>query len=400
MKTFSNFNFHMYTEIVFGRGVEAQTGTLIRKYGGSKVLFVYGSGSIKRSGLYDRIKASLREAGLPFAEFGGVKANPLRSHVEEGIRLADAEQVDFILGVGGGSAIDTGKAIALARANDGVYWPFYNGAKPPGMTPVGTVNTIAAAGSETSGSSVLVDDTETGFKRSLMYPDVCRPLFAVMNPELTYSVPAFQTGAGATDIFAHTYMRYFNPFDSYLGEQYCAATLRTVVKYASAAIENPTDYEARAELMLAAAFGHNDLTGIGRAAQPKGGEHALEHQLSGHYDTAHGAGLAVIMPSYLRYMANHGTEEQAARAAQFGVAVFGVEPDMRDVRGTALAGADALTAWLRSIGMPTTLKELGVPKEEVGEAVARVVKDTKGLIKGFMDLDAEAVATIYNTAAE
>jgi alcohol dehydrogenase YqhD (iron-dependent ADH family) len=400
MKTFSNFNFYMYTEIVFGKDTEAEVAALIRKYGGTKVLFVYGSGSVKRSGLHDRLTATLKDAGIPFAELGGVKANPTRSLVEEGIKLASAEGVDFFLGVGGGSSIDTAKAIALAIANNGEYWQFYNGVKPPKMAPVGAVCTIAASGSETSGSTVLVDDIGTGFKRALMYPDICRPVFAVMNPELTYTVPAFQTGAGAADVFSHTYMRYFNVVSSYLGDQYCAATLRTIVKYTPIAIAAPTDYEARAELMLSASFAHNDFTGIGRAYAPKGGEHPLEHQLSGHYDTAHGAGLSVIMPSYLKYMAECGTEAQAARAAQFGVEVFGVEPDMGDVRGTALAGADALIKWLRSIGMPTTLAELGVPKDEVGDAIARTVKDTGGKIKGFMDLDEDAIARIYNTAAE
>jgi alcohol dehydrogenase YqhD (iron-dependent ADH family) len=400
MKTFSNFTFHMYTEIVFGKDTETQTAALIHKYGGSKVMFVYGSGSVKKSGLYDRVAASLKEGGIPFVELGGVKANPKRSLVEEGIRLAEAEGVDFLLGVGGGSAIDTAKAIALAVANDGEYWQFYHGTEPAKMAPVGTINTIAAAGSETSGSTVLVDDIDTGFKMGLMWPDVCRPVFAIMNPELTYSVPAFQTGAGSADIFAHTYMRYFNGFFSYLGDQYCAATLRTVVKYAALAIAKPDDYEARAELMLSAAFAHNDLTGIGRGSGPKGGEHALEHQLSGYYDTAHGAGLAVIMPAYIRYMAEHGTAEQVARAAQFGVDVFDVEPDMQDVKGTALAGAAALTAWLRSIGMPTTLKELGVPKDELDDAIARVVANTGGLIHGFMELDAAAIAEIYRDAAE
>ncbi|MDR1953765.1 MAG: iron-containing alcohol dehydrogenase [Clostridiales Family XIII bacterium] len=399
MKTFSNFKFHMYTEIVFGKDTEAQTAALIRKYGGSKVLLVYGSGSIKKSGLYDRVTATLKEGGIPFAELGGVKSNPTRSLVEEGIRIAEAEGVDFFLGVGGGSTIDTAKAIALAVANGGEYWPFYYDTEPAQMAPVGTINTIAAAGSETSGSTVLVDDIETGFKRGLTW-DVCRPMFAIMNPELTYSVPAFQTGAGASDIFAHTYMRYFNGFASYLGDQYCVATLRTVVKYAALAIAKPADYEARAELMLSAAFAHNDLTGIGRGSGPKGGEHPLEHQLSGYYDTAHGAGLAVIMPAYIRYMAAHGTAEQVARAAQFGVDVFDVEPDMRDVRGTALAAAAALTAWLRSIGMPTTLKELGVPKDELDAAIERIVRDTGGLIRGFMELDAAAIAEIYHSAAE
>jgi alcohol dehydrogenase YqhD (iron-dependent ADH family) len=221
MKNFANFSYHMYTEIVFGRGTEAELARLIRKYGGSRLMLVYGGGSIKKIGLYDRVIKSLNGAGIPFIELGGVQPNPRRSLVEKGLALAQEGKVDFLLGVGGGSTIDTAKAIALGLANEGEYWKFYNGAAAEKMAPVGTIHTIAAAGSETSGSSVLVDDIDSGRKQSFMWTP-CRPVFAIMNPELTYSVSAYQTGAGAADILAHTVSRYFfrdSPV-SHLGDEF------------------------------------------------------------------------------------------------------------------------------------------------------------------------------------
>jgi alcohol dehydrogenase YqhD (iron-dependent ADH family) len=389
----------MYTEIVFGKDTETQTADLIKKYGGATVMLVYGAGSIKRSGLYDRVVKNLRDASLSFVELGGVHANPRKSLVEEGLKKALECKADFFLGVGGGSAIDTAKAIALAVANGGEYWKFYNGTEPKKMAPVGVISTIAASGSETSGSSVLVDDIETGRKKGLMWV-ACRPRFAIMNPALTYSLPAYQTAAGAADIFSHTYMRYFTNYTSYLGDQYCEGTLRTVVKYARAAIENPENYEARAELMLAGSFSHNDLTGIGRAGDKKGGEHALERQLSGHYDTAHGAGLAVLMPAMLEYVVRRGTPEQVARAARFGANVFGADVDFSDPAAGATDGIDRFRAWLKSIGMPVTLKELGIPKEDLPDVIARCVDDSGGRIEGFLTLDEKAIAEIFTSAAE
>ncbi|MDR1292730.1 MAG: iron-containing alcohol dehydrogenase [Clostridiales Family XIII bacterium] len=396
MKNFSNFNFHMYTEIAFGKGALGGLAGLIRKYGGTKALFVYGSGSIKRSGLHGRIVKALNDGGIAFAELGGVKANPRRSLVEKGIELARAEGTDFYLGVGGGSAIDTAKAIALAMANDGEYWAYYNGTEPQRMAPVGAVNTIAAAGSETSGSTVLLDDIGTGKKSGLMWPEVCRPVFAVMDPELTYTLPAKQTAAGASDIFSHTYMRYFTNYASYLGDAYCVATMRTVRRYAPVAIARPDDYEARAELMLTATFSHNDLTGIGRAGDGKGGEHALERQLSAYYDCPHGEGLAVMMPAYLKYMVRRGTPDQVARVADFGVRVFDAEPEMGEAEAVAADGIERFTSWLRSLGLPVTLAELGIPEGEYGAVAERCVED--GLIPGFMDIGADGVREIFRLA--
>jgi alcohol dehydrogenase YqhD (iron-dependent ADH family) len=400
MKNFVNFSYHMYTEIVFGKGTEAETARLIRKYGGARVMLVYGGGSVKRIGLYDRIVKNLNGAGIPFIELGGVQPNPRRSLVEKGLKLALDGKVDFLLGLGGGSSIDTAKAIALGLANGGEYWKFYNGVPAEKMAPVGTVHTIAAAGSETSGSSVVVDDIDTGRKLGFMWAP-CRPVFAVMNPELTYSVSAYQTGAGAADILAHTVSRYFfqgSPV-SHLGDEFAEGVMRTVVRYGPAAVSNPEDYEARAELMLAASFSHNDTTGIGRSGS-RGGEHALESQLSGHYDTAHGAGLAAVMPAWLQYIADHGSPEQAARVAQFGVKVFGVSPEMDDIKATADEGLRRFRGWIRSIGMPLTLKELGIPREDLPAVVKRCMDVNKGLVPGFMELDTQAVTAIFTAIAE
>ncbi len=399
MKEFTDFTFHMYTEIVFGKQTEKRAGELIRKHGGTKVMLVYGVGSIKKSGLYDTVVQSLRDSSLDFIELGGVQPNPRRSLAEKGLRMAQDAGVDFMLGVGGGSSIDTAKAIAMGLVNDGEFWKFYRGVEPKKMAPVGTILTLSASGSETSRSSVLLDDIETHRKYGFMW-DVCRPVFAIMNPELTYTVSPFQTGAGSADIFAHTVNRYFMSPASHLGDQYAEGTLRTVIKYAPIALANPTDYEARAELMLSGSFSHNDLTGIGRSSMKKGCEHALETQLSGTYDTAHGAGLAVVMPAWLQYLVNHGKPMHVERVARFAINVFGVTPDPSDPKAVANEGLNRFRSWLTSIGMPITLKDLGVPVEDLPEVIAKCNSNNQGIIVGFLDLDKNAVAEIFTSALQ
>jgi len=395
MKHFTNFGFYPYTDILFGKGTEKETAKMIRKHGGKRVMLVYGGGSVKKSGLFDVIEKTLNDERLYYAEFGGVQPNPRRSLVEKGIKSAKDENIDFLLALGGGSAIDTAKAIALAMVNDGEYWKFFGGPLPEKMAPVGTIHTISGSGSETSRSVVIVDDLDSGHKLSVN-ADCCRPVFAIMNPELTYSVSAYQTGVGAADTIAHTVGKYFtkdNPACS-LGDEFGEGLIRTVVKFAPIAIANPNDYEARAELMMAASFSHNELTSIGRSGK-RGGEHPLEHQLSGHYDTAHGAGLAVIMPAWLQYIADDGTEEQVERVAQFGAKVFAVKGDT--AKATANAGLDAFRAWLRSIGMPLTLAELGIPKADLDAVIKRAVDANKGMISGFIDLDEKGIRAIYSS---
>jgi len=395
MKHFTNFSFYPYTDILFGKNTEKEAANMIRKHGGNRVMVVYGGGSVKKSGLFDVVTKTLKDKGLYYIEFGGVQPNPRRSLVEKGIKLAQDEKIDFLLALGGGSAIDTAKAIALAMANDGEYWKFFGEFLPENMSPVGTIHTISGSGSETSRSVVIVDDLETGRKLSVN-ADCCRPVFAIMNPELTYSVSAYQTGVGAADTIAHTVGKYFTKDDpaSSLGDEFGEGLLRTVVKFAPIAIANLNDYEARAELMMAASFSHNELTSIGRSGS-RGGEHPLEHQLSGHYDTAHGAGLAVIMPAWLQYIADNGTKEQVERVAQFGSKVFAVKADT--AKATANAGLDTFRAWLRSIGMPLTLSELGIPKTDLEAVIKRAVDTNKGKIAGYIDLDEKAIRAIYSS---
>ena len=397
MKNFTNFSLYLYTDILFGKDTEKETGKMIQKHGGSRVMIVYGGGSVKKSGLFERVIKTLKEEGLYFIELGGVQPNPRRSFVDKGIGLAKKENIDFFLGIGGGSAIDSAKAIALAVANNGEYWKFFTGSgnPPEKMLPVGAINTISAAGTETSRAVVLVDDIETGRKLSINQ-DCCRPVFAIMNPELTYSVSVYQTAAGAADIIAHTLNRYFTrdlPL-SCLGDEFAEGLMRTVVKYGPVAISNPADYEARAELMMAATFSHNDLTGIGRSGL-RGGEHPLEHQLSAHYDTVHGAGLAAVMPAWLQYIVNNGDESQIARVARFGIKVFNVDPNMADTKAAANAGLELFRKWIRSIGMPLTFEDLGIPKTDLPDIVKRTVNTYNGKIKGFLDIDEKAVLEIY-----
>ena len=393
---YGNFSFRMDAEIVFGKGTENETGRLVRKYGGTKAMIVCGSGSVKRSGLFGRVTDSLAGAGVPYMEFSGVQPNPRRSLAEEGVRAALEERVDFVLGVGGGSAIDTAKAIALGAANGGDFWQFFMGKPHEKTLPVGAVITIAASGSETSRSCVIVDDVDTGLKKSIW--SSFRPRFAVMNPELTYTLPAYQTASGCVDIIAHTFMRYFSNYPSYLGDRYCESTMQTVVKYAPFALREPENYEARAEILLAGSLSHSDLMLIGRPSGNAGGEHALESQFSGYYDTAHGAGLAVVMPALLRYFVRHGSDEQVERAARFAVSVFGVNPNNGSAETRANEGIGIFLDWLHSLGMPTTMSELGIPEADIPEAVSRCMSARGSSIEGFLTLDEKAIEEIYRTA--
>jgi len=401
MKNFTNFNYHMFTEIVFGKGTESRVAELVKKHGGTKVMLVYGGGSVKKIGLYDTVVKSLNDAAIPFIELSGVQPNPRRTLANKGLELAMKENVDLVLAIGGGSSIDTAKAIALGLANDGDYWQFYKGVLPTKIAPVGAIPTISAAGSETSGSFVIVDDIETNRKFGLINPMV-RPAFTIMNPELTYSVSPYQTSVGSADIFAHAVMRYFIDSDCHLGDEYCEGTMRTVVKYAPIAYKNPTDYEARAELLLASSFSHNDLLDMGRLPKNRGGEHPLERQLSGVYDTPHGAGLSVVMPPMLQYFADNGDERMVSRVAQFAVKVFDVDPNIGSKKEIANEGIKRLRSWLKSIGMPLTLKELGIenPKENLADIVNSCVGGPDGIIPAAMPLDHKAVTTIFSSVVE
>ena len=388
----TDFNYWSPTYFAFGKGKEAQTGELVRRFGGRKVLLHFGGGSAVRSGLLDRIKESLAKSGLKWVELGGVKPNPRSSLIEEGIRLAMAEGVDFLLAVGGGSVIDSAKGIAIGAANGGEWRKYYVGrevkVRPaiPAALPVGVVLTIAAAGSEGSTNSVVNLEPEN-LKRGAG-GDILRPKFAVMNPELTTSLPAYQTACGITDMFAHLCERYFSPTkDVALTDNLCEAVMRTVVEEGAKVMANPDDYQARANIMWAGTLAHNDICGAGRVQDWS--SHGIEHELSALYDCAHGAGLAVVMPAWMAFV--HDADD--ARFARFARNVFGVGVGESDEKA-ALDGIAAFRAWLKSLGMPLTFAELGAKEEDIPLLVKKMnlCGNTLGAFKPLTEDD---VAAIY-----
>lgn len=390
-----NFRFHMYTDIVFGRGAEEQAGKKVREYGGTKVMLLYGGGSIKKSGLYDKVVKSLQAENIPFVEFSGIQPNPLLSMAYKGLELVKKEGVDFLLAAGGGSTIDTAKGIALGMRYDGDLWDFYTAKViPTKMAPIGTIPTIAAAGSETSRSTVLVHD-ELRLKLGLIQAP-CRPTFSLLNPEWTFTLPAYQTAAGGTDIFAHVVERYFYPDDTYLGDKFAEGLMRTVIKYAPIALADPQNYTARAEISLAAAMAHNDFAGLGHYNLGwEGGCHAIERPISGLFNTTHGAGLAVIMPAWMTYTCK---KTDMSKHIQFATRVFDVEMDSRDPEGVAMEGIRRFKVWLKLIGMPVTLKELGLNEENIKLLIKGSSPKEGKTIGQLVKLGAKDVENIINSA--
>ena len=392
MKTFTDFTFHMQTEIIFGKGTEMSAGALVKKYGGTKVMLVFGSGSIYRTKLYDKVVESLCREAIPFVGLGGVKANPLRSLVEEGLELAQKEKVDFLLAVGGGSVIDTAKAIALGLAYEGDVWDLFSGQPARNCLPVGTVLTIAAAGSEMSNSCVITN--EDGWKKRGLNTDLCRPRFAVMDPELTFTLPAYQTASGCVDIIYHTMERYFSgPETVEPTDSMAEGLMRSMLELSRRVVRDPRDYDARAGIMWAGSLSHNSLTGCGRGGCGRIGDwasHQLEHELSGMFDVTHGAGLAAVWGAWSRYVMDAAPE----RFARFARAVMGVDTPGSDEE-TALAGIRAFEHFLRSIGMPTTLKELGVPENELDLLASKVKRGPDGTTGKFVPLTEADCRAIY-----
>ena len=349
-----NFLYYTPTKVVFGKGTEKQIGTLVKEYSCKKVLVHYGSGSVKKSGLLDRIYASLDEAGISYISLGGVVPNPRLSLVYEGIALCKREEVDFILAVGGGSVIDSAKAIGYGVTNEGDVWDFYEKKREPkNCLPIGVVLTIAAAGSEMSNSSVITN--EDGWKKRGCNNDCCRAKFAVMNPELTMTLPAYQTACGCVDIMMHTMERYFNQVENMeLTDGFSEHLIRTVMKNAKILKEDPENYNARAEVMWAGSLAHNGLMGCGT----DGGDwasHQLEHELGGMFDVAHGAGLAAVWGICAPFVMDARPE----RFAQFAQNVMQVEQG-EDVAKTAQKGIEAMEDFYRSIDMPVSIQELGL----------------------------------------
>lgn len=388
----NNFNFYSPTEFVFGKGSEEQCGELVKKHGGTRVLVHYGSGSVIKSGLLDRVTNSLSEAGLEHFELGGVVPNPRDTKVYEGIELCHKENIDFILSVGGGSAIDSSKAIAAGACYDGDFWDFYCGkAQIKRALPVGTVLTIAAAGSEGSPSSVITK--EDGMEKRGTGSDLIRPKFSVLNPELTFTLPKYQTGCGATDIMAHVFERYFTTTKEVeITDRLCEAVLLTMIKETPRVIADPYNYDARANIMWAGTVAHNDIVGVGRTQDWN--SHGLEHELSGLYDCAHGAGLAVIMPAWMEYV----LDTDVMRFAQMATRVFGVEMDFENPRNTGLKGIRAFRAFLHDIGMPINFTELGAKEEDIPLLIEKLgIGD--GVRYGFKQLNINDIRAIYKIAA-
>ncbi|MCF0220881.1 MAG: iron-containing alcohol dehydrogenase [Fibrobacter sp.] len=385
-----NFNFYSPTEFVFGKNRENEVGALVKKHGGSRVLIHFGRGSAVKSGLLERVEKSLDEAGVYHVELGGVHPNPLDSKVYEGIDLCRKENIDFILAVGGGSSIDSAKAIALGVLYDGDFWDFYSGkANPSAALPVGTVLTIAAAGSEGSGDSVITK--ESGMLKRGTGGDCLRPRFSVLNPALTCTLPAYQTACGATDIMAHVFERYFtNTPEVEITDRLCEAVLCTMVKETPRVIADPCNYEARANIMWAGMVAHNNIVGVGRSQDWN--SHAIEHELSAKYDCAHGAGLAVIMPAWMEYVMDHNV----MRFCQMATRVFGCAMNFENPSETARAGINAFRRFLKGIGMPVNFAELGAKEEDIPEMVEKMAPG-KGW--GFKPLNAEDVTKVYELAA-
>ena len=387
-----DFDYWSPTYIAFGKGKEARVGELVQRFGGHTALLHYGGGSAVRSGLIDRVKASLAASGIGFVELGGVKPNPRSSLVEEGVRLAMENKVDFLLAVGGGSVIDSSKAIAIGAANGGEWRRFYVGrevkVRPviPAALPVGVVLTIAAAGSEGSTNSVINLEPEN-LKRAAG-GDILRPKFAVMNPELTMSLPPFQTACGLADMFAHLCERYFTPTaDVTLSDNLCEGVMRTIIEESAKVMANPSDYQARANIMWAGTLAHNDVCGAGRVQD--WASHGIEHELSALYDCAHGAGLAVVMPAWMTYVCKAGV----ARFARFARNVFNVGNGASD-GDAAASGIAAFRAWLKSLGLPLTFAELGAKEEDI-PLLVKTLNLNGNTLGGFTPLAESDVAAIY-----
>ena len=385
-----NFNFYSPTYFAFGKGKESEVGALVKRFGGTKVLIHYGGGSVKRNGVFDSVTKSLVEAQIPYVELGGVKPNPRSGLVYEGIELCRKENIDFILAVGGGSAIDSAKAIALGVPYEGDFWDFYrNGTAVDKAIPVGTVLTIAAAGSEGSGDSVITNE-ESLLKWSAG-GDALRPKFSVLNPEFTCTLPAYQTACGITDIMIHVCERYFtNTKDVEITDRLCEAVLKAMIEEAPKVMKDLGDYQARANIMWAGMVAHNNIVGVGR--RQDWASHHLEHELSALYDCAHGAGLAVIAPAWMKYVYKHDVN----RFAQFAVRVWGCDMNFANPEITALEGIGRFESFLKSIGMPVTFSELGAREEDIPTMVKQLGK--RKSVGGFVKLSGEDMAEIYKLA--
>lgn len=391
-----DFNFYAPTRIVFGRESESQLPQLIKDNGGQRVLVHYGGGSARCSGLLDKVFGMLRQAGIHYVELGGVVPNPLLSKVEEGVGLCRREKVDFILAVGGGSVIDSAKAIGYGVGYDGDLWDFWDGkASPNSCLPIGVMLTIPAAGSEMSSSCVITKDD--GLLKRGINSDLCRCRFCIMNPERTYTLPPYQTAAGATDIMMHTMERYFSKYeDMTLTDAIAEALLRTVKDSVYEVLRHPEDYRHRAQIMWAGSLAHNDLTECG--LEKDFATHRLEHELSALFGVTHGAGLAALWGSWARYV----MPRHIGRFVQFAVNVMGVSNDFAHPEDVALRGIEAMERFYRDINMPTSIPEL-IGRRATDEEIAVMVRKcsrggtiTLGALEVIAEKDMESIYRMAN----
>ncbi len=388
----NNFALYNPTYFVFGRDTQAQTGALVKRFGGTRALIHYGGGSVVRSGLLDQVKRSLDDAGVQHAELGGVRPNPRSDLVYQGIDLCRRERIDFVLGIGGGSAIDSAKAIAAGAMYDGDFWDLFERKAPyTAALPVGCVLTLPATGTEASNSAVVTQEKGM-FKRGLA-GDKNRPVFAVLNPELTFTLPPYQTACGVADMMAHIFERYFTGTqDVDISDRLCEAVLQTIVKAAPVAMANPADYEARAALMWAGNLAHNGQLGVGR--EEDWSSHQMGHELSAAYDVAHGASLSIMMPHWMRYtLPGH-----AMRFAQLATRVFGCEMDFETPEKTAREGIEKLSAFWKGLGLPLSLGEISVPEADIPALAAKTKVNDQGLLGAFTKLNRKGIEEIFRAA--
>ncbi|MGO2118425.1 MAG: iron-containing alcohol dehydrogenase [Fusobacterium sp.] len=387
-----NFKYYTPTKVIFGKDTEKEIANLLKEFNGKKILIHYGGGSVVRSGLLAKVKNYLKESNIDYVELGGVKPNPRLSLVKKGIELGKRENIDFILAIGGGSVIDSAKGIGYGMMIDYDVWDLYSKNKfSNNCMPVGVILTMAAAGSEMSPSSVITNE-EGWLKRSFSI-DNARPKFAILNPELTYTLPKYQSASGIVDIMMHTMERYFSPTGNMeITDEIAEGLIRTVIRNAPIIMENPADYESRAEIMWASSLAHNGLTGCGGSGDWS--SHQLEHELGGIYDVAHGAGLSAIWGSWARYV----FKENPKRFARFANKIFNIE-NVGD-ENTALLGIETMEKFYKSIDMPTNLKELGLEPslEEIKILANKCSFNGKRTIGSFKELTEQDMFEIYNNA--